>query len=52
MQIVAEWSWVVGLVAVFVVPLWIIIWWIPNCDRVGVEKARRRENTQGIVEIK
>jgi hypothetical protein len=37
-----EWLWVVGLVAMIVVPLAIIIWWIPWCDRSGIEKARER----------
>ena len=36
-------EWVVGLIAVIAIPVWILVWWIPFCDKVGIEKARIRE---------
>jgi hypothetical protein len=33
-------EWIVALVAVMVVPFWIVLWWIPRCDAVGIQKVK------------
>jgi hypothetical protein len=35
-----EMEWIVALVAVMVVPFWIVLWWIPRCDAVGIQKVK------------
>jgi hypothetical protein len=40
-------QWVIGLIAVTVVPLWMILWWIPRCNAIGVRKARDRTAREG-----
>jgi hypothetical protein len=35
-------EWTVALIAVLIVPLGMIFWWIPLCDAIGVRKANDR----------
>jgi hypothetical protein len=30
---------------VMVVPFWIVLWWIPRCDAVGIQKVKRMPHT-------
>jgi len=39
-------EWVIGLVAVIVIPIAMLVWWIPYCDKKGIEKARIREQAE------
>lgn len=32
----------IGIAALLLVPL-LVPWWITRCDKIGIEKARRRE---------
>jgi hypothetical protein len=34
--------WVITLIVLMIVPLWIILWWIPRCDAIGIQKASYR----------
>ena len=40
-------EWVLALIAVMMIPLGMIIWWIPRCDAIGVRKARDRTAREG-----
>ena len=40
-------EWVLALIAVMMIPLGMIIWWIPRCDTIGVRKARDRTAREG-----
>ena len=40
-------EWVIALIAVTVVPLWMILWWIPRCNAIGVRKAKDRTAREG-----
>jgi hypothetical protein len=31
--------WVITLIVLMIVPFWIILWWIPHCDAIGIQKA-------------
>jgi hypothetical protein len=33
-------EWVITLIVLMIVPLWIILWWIPHCDAIGIQKAK------------
>jgi hypothetical protein len=33
-------EWVITLIVVMIVPFWIILWWIPHCDAIGIQKAK------------
>jgi hypothetical protein len=35
-------EWVIALIAVMLMPLGLIFWWIPRCDAVGIRKAKDR----------
>jgi hypothetical protein len=35
-------EWIIALILVLIMPIWMIDWWIPRCDAVGVNKARDR----------
>jgi len=35
-------EWTIALIAVLVMPLGMIFWWIPLCDATGVRKAKAR----------
>ncbi len=35
-------EWVMTLIAVMIMPLGMILWWIPRCDAIGVDKAKQR----------
>jgi Tfp pilus assembly protein PilO len=35
-------EWVATLIAVMIMPLGMIFWWIPRCDAIGVRKAKQR----------
>jgi hypothetical protein len=35
-------DWVIALIAVTIMPLGMILWWIPRCDDIGVRKAKAR----------
>jgi hypothetical protein len=32
----------ITLIVVLIMPLWIILWWIPRCDAIGTQKAKDR----------
>jgi hypothetical protein len=32
-------EWGIVLIVVMIMPLWMILWWIPRCDAIGVQKA-------------
>ena len=38
---------VIALIAVAMVPLGMILWWIPRCDAIGVRKAKGRTAREG-----
>jgi hypothetical protein len=38
-------EWILGLVAVIAVPVWIVAYWIPCCDKKGIAKAKRVRTT-------
>jgi hypothetical protein len=33
-------EWVIALIVLLIVPLWIVLWWIPHCDAIGIQKAK------------
>jgi hypothetical protein len=35
-------EWIIALVVVLIAPLGIILWWIPFCDAIGIQKAKDR----------
>jgi hypothetical protein len=35
-------EWIIALIAVMLMPLGLIFWWIPRCDAVGIQKAKDR----------
>jgi hypothetical protein len=32
-------EWVITLVILMIVPFLIVLWWIPHCDAIGIQKA-------------
>jgi hypothetical protein len=38
-------EWIIGLILVIAIPIWIIIYWIPYCDKKGIEKAKNSIST-------
>jgi hypothetical protein len=45
-------EWIIALIAVTIMPLGMILWWIPRCDGIGVRKAKdriARERTPSIL---
>jgi hypothetical protein len=48
-----EYAWALALIMLPVICIWLIVWWIPHCEKEGIEKARQREiresqSTQGV----
>jgi hypothetical protein len=37
--------WLVALICVLLVPLWIILFWIPRCDTRGIMMSKSRSQT-------
>jgi hypothetical protein len=35
-------EWIIALIIILIMPIWMIFWWIPRCDGIGVRKARDR----------
>jgi hypothetical protein len=35
-------EWVITLIVLMIVPLWIILWWIPHCDAIGIQKEKMK----------
>jgi hypothetical protein len=35
-------EWIIALLVVTIMPLGMILWWIPRCDAIGVRKAKDR----------
>lgn len=35
-------EWLIILIVVMTMPLWMIFWWIPRCDAVGIRQAKNR----------
>jgi hypothetical protein len=33
---------IIALIVVLIMPLGMILWWIPRCDAVGVQNAKNR----------
>jgi hypothetical protein len=33
-------EYVSALIVLMIVPFWIILWWIPHCDAIGIQKAK------------
>jgi hypothetical protein len=33
-------EWVITLIVLMIVPFWIVLWWIPHCDAIGIQKAK------------
>jgi hypothetical protein len=33
-------EWVITLIVLIIVPFWIVLWWIPHCDAIGIQKAK------------
>jgi hypothetical protein len=33
-------EWIIALIAVMITPFGMILWWIPQCDAIGVRKAK------------
>ena len=33
-------EWVFTLIVLMIVPFWIVLWWIPHCDAIGIQKAK------------
>jgi hypothetical protein len=44
-----EWIIVIGLIAVIAFPIWMIVYWIPRCDAIGVQKAKEREAREAAI---
>jgi hypothetical protein len=36
----AKMEWVITLIVLIIVPFWIVLWWIPHCDAIGIQKAK------------
>jgi hypothetical protein len=43
-------EWIIGLIAVIAFPIWMIFYWIPRCDAIGVQKAKEREAREVAIE--
>jgi hypothetical protein len=39
-------EWKIALIAVMIMPLLMIRWWIPRCDTIGVRKANHNALTR------
>ena len=36
-------EWIIALIiVVIIVPLGMILWWVPRCDAIGIQKAKGR----------
>ena len=35
-------EWVIALIVVMIVPVSIVLWWIPHHDAIGVQNAKNR----------
>jgi hypothetical protein len=46
---IMEWIIVIGLIAVIAFPIWMIVYWIPRCDAIGVQKAKEREAREAAI---
>jgi hypothetical protein len=33
---------IITLIVVLIIPLWMILWWIPRCDAIGIQKGKDR----------
>ena len=33
-------EWISALIVLMIVPFWIVLWWIPHCDAIGIQKAK------------
>jgi hypothetical protein len=35
-------EWVGALIVLMIVPFWIVLWWIPHYDAIGIQKTKDR----------
>jgi hypothetical protein len=44
-------EWVIVVIVVMTTPLWMIFWWIPRCDAIGIQKAKDRTAREPTITI-